>query len=754
MQIGCAGRLSHRSFSSYGQWSAIANFHEHHRRYSKARTRIQSLSTLHRAVLRGSTPLEKGTVPVRLMDFVRQASAALLASTLVCPVIVADEGMWTFDNPPLKQLKEKYNFTPTQQWLDHLRLSCVRLNDGGSGSFVSPHGLLLTNHHVALGQLQKNSSAEHDYVRDGFYAATPEQEMKSPDLEVNVLVSTENVTDRVNAAVKAAKNAEEEFAKRKTAIADIERESTEKGGLRSDVVTLYSGGEYWLYRYKKYTDVRLVFAVEQQTAFFGGDPDNFTYPRYDLDMALFRVYENGKPIDSKDYLKWNPRGAGDGELVFVSGHPGATERLGTYAELVSLRDDRLPYIIQNYKRRIAALKEYAALGPEQSRQALELIFGLENGRKVYEGRRDGLRDKNLMEKKRKEDEEFRNTVMANPEWKKEYGSAWTLEEESLQKVKPRIKQQYFRVTDSQLAAFAEQIVSYVAEIKKPDGDRLDGFHDSQLDSLGHRLFSPAPIYPELEIARMTSALEAARQELGPDDPWVKAVLDGRIPKDVATRVITGTKLADPALRKSLVDGGQTAVDASTDPMIAMARRVDPVRREQIKWFEDNVQSVSQRAGEFLGRARFAVYGKDMYPDATFTLRLSYGQVLGYPMNGTIAPYKTTFYGLYDRAGSFDYKVPFDLPKRYIDGKDKLDLSTPFNFVSTNDIIGGNSGSPVVNRNGEIVGLIFDGNIESLVGDFVYDSYQNRAVAVHTGAMTEALKKLYGAQKLVDELLGQ
>lgn len=687
-------------------------------------------------------------------NWLRQAWAALLGVALVCPALSADEGMWTFDNPPLKQLKEKYNFTPTQQWLDHLRLSSVRLNDGGSGSFVSPHGLLLTNHHVALGQLQKNSSAEHDYVKDGFYAETPAQEMKSPDLEVNVLVSTENVTDRVNAAVKEAKSAEEEFAKRKAVLADIERESTEKTGLRSDIVTLYSGGEYWLYRYKKYTDVRLVFAVEQQTAFYGGDPDNFTYPRYDLDMALFRVYENGKPIDSKDYLKWNAKGAADEELVFVSGHPGSTERLSTYASLVELRDDIQPAILEILKTRIATLKDYSARGAEQARQATTLIFGLENSLKAIQGREDGLQDKHLMEKKKADEDDFRGKVNANPEWKKEYASAWTMEEEAIAKAKPRLKQQFFRGFDSQLATLAIQIVNYVAEVKKPDGERLPGFHEAQLESLKHRLFSPAPIYPEMEIARMSSALELDRKEMGPDDPWVKAVLNGKAPKEVANELISGTKLADPAVRKSLVDGGEAAVAASTDPLIVMARRIDPIRREQIKWFEDNVQSVDQRAGELLGKARFAVYGKNTYPDATFTLRLSYGQVLGYPMNGTIAPSKTTFYGLYDRAASFDYKVPFDLPKRYVDGRDKLDLATPFNFVTTNDIIGGNSGSPVVNRNGEVVGLIFDGNIQSLVGDFVYDSYQNRAVAVHTAAMTETMKKLYGAQKLVDELLGQ
>ena len=683
----------------------------------------------------------------------RQASAAMLAAALFSPAVRADEGMWTFDNPPVKQLQEKFNFIPTQQWLDHLRLSSVRLNDGGSGSFVSPHGLLLTNHHVARGQLQKNSSADHDYIRDGFYATTPEQEMKSQDLEVNVLVSYEDVTDRVNTATKGAKNTEEEFAKRKAVIAEIEKESTEKTGFRSDVVTLYQGGEYWLYRYKKYTDVRLVFAPEQQAAFFGGDPDNFTYPRYNLDMALYRVYENGKPIDSKDYLKWNPQGAGDGDLVFVSGHPGSTQRLSTYASLVFDRDTVTPIIIQVLKRRIATLRDYSARGPEQTRQAASQIFGLENSLKVYVGRLEGLQDKNLMEKKRREEEEFRAKVDANPEWKKEFGNAWDGVAEAIDKAKPRIKEQFFRSTDSQLAGLAVNLVTYVSEIQKPDGERLEGFHDSQLESLRLRLFSPAPIYPGMEIARMTSALEAGVKELGPDDPWIKAVLDGRTPKDAANQMISGTKMGDAAFRKSLAEGGQTAVEASTDPLIAMARRIDPIRREQIKWFEKNVQSVEQRSGEKLGRARFAVYGKNTYPDATFTLRLSYGQVMGYPMNGTKAPYKTTMYGLYDRAASFNNKVPFDLPKRYVDGKDKLDLATPFNFVTTNDIIGGNSGSPVVDRQGDIVGLIFDGNIQSLVGDFVYDSYQNRAVAVHTAAMTEALKKLYGAQKLVDELMG-
>jgi Peptidase S46 len=667
-------------------------------------------------------------------------------------ILHAEEGMWTFDNPPTRLVQEKYNFAITQQWLDHVRLSSVRLNDGGSGSFVSPTGLLLTNHHVALGQLQKNSTPEHDYVKSGFYARTPEEEIKSPDLEVNVLVSLENVTARVQDALKGARNAEQEFAKRKDVIAAIERESLEKTGFRSDVVTLYQGGEYWLYRYKKYTDVRIVFAPEQQIAFFGGDPDNFTYPRYDLDFALFRVYENGQPIQSANYLKWNPKGAADGELVFVSGHPGSTQRSDTLAQLEAERDLYEPATLKILHNRIDTLKKYSATGPEASRRAMAQIFSLENSLKAYDGREKGLEDKRVMDAKRTDETKFRAQVAANPQWKAAYGNAWDQIAAAEKKVQTRFKEQYFHGLNSSLASLAQQIVQYVAEIKKPDGERLAGYHESQLESLKLGLFSPAPIYPDMEIARITGALELDLAEVGPSDPWVKMVMNGKSPREVATELVNGTKLTDPEVRKKLVEGGESVVAASTDPMIVLARKLDPVRRELTKWLEDNVQSVEQRAGEQLGKARFAAFGKSTYPDATFTLRLSYGQVKGYPMNGTIAPPMTTMYGLYDRSASFGDKDPFELPQRYVDGRTKLDLSTPFNFVSTNDIIGGNSGSPVVNKNGEIVGLIFDGNIESLVGDFVYEGETNRAVAVHTAAITEALRKIYGADALANELL--
>ena len=687
--------------------------------------------------------------------FLLSAAALVSCGTLfVCAPGRADEGMWTFDNPPTKQLQERYHFTPTQQWLDHVRLSCVRMNDGGSGSFVSAHGLILTNHHVARGQLQKNSTAQRDYIKDGFYAASPDQEMKSPDLEVNVLQSLEDVTGRVTAALKGAKTPEAEYAARKAVIAEIERESQQKTGLRSDVVTLYQGGEYWLYRYKKYTDVRIVFAPEQQIAFFGGDPDNFTYPRHDLDMALFRVYDNGKPLDTHDYLKWNPQGAGDNELVFVPGHPGSTSRMDTVAQLEFARDVALPNTLKILKYRLAVLERYSALGPEQARETGSQIFGIANSLKAIEGRYQGLLDKNVMAKKQQDEAEFKGKVMANAEWKAAYGGAWDAIDQAEKKGASRLKEQLYHNLNSQLGGLAANIVQYVAEIKKPDGERLPGYHEAQLDSLKFRMFSPAPVYAAMDIARITGAIEQSLAEVGPNDPFVKIVLEGRSPKDTATALVNGTKLADPAVRKKLVDGGEAAVAASDDPMIVLARKLDPMRREIFKWFEDNVGSVAQRAGEQLGKARFAAYGKNTYPDATFTLRLSYGQVQGFPMNGTKAPYKTTFYGLYDRARSFDFQGPFYLPSRYMENRDKLDLSTPLDFVTTNDIIGGNSGSPVINAKAEIVGLIFDGNIESLVGDFVYDGTANRAVAVHTAAMTEALRKLYNAPQLVKELLDQ
>src|SRR3984957_19443247 len=464
----------------------------------------------------------------------RTLTYVVVCGTLLTATVSADEGMWTFDHPPTQQIEEKYHFTLTQPWLDHVRLASARLNDGGSGSFVSAHGLLLTNHHVARGQLQKNSTPEHDYIKNGFYAASADQETKSPDLEVNVLISSEDVTGRIQAAVKGAKNADDEFSLRRKVIAEIEQESQQKTGLRSDVISLYQGSEYSLYRYKKYTDVRIVFAPEEQAAFFGGDPDNFTYPRFDLDMALFRVYENGKPIDTPNYLKWNPKGAADDELVFVSGNPGTTERLDTLAQLETERDTDLPSILKMLRARMAVMRKFSASSPEHERQATTEILELENSVKAIDGEYQGLNDKHVMDTKRADEDKFKAAVLANPQWKAAYGGAWDEIAASGKKAASRVKEQYFHSTDSRLSSLAKTIVEYVNEIKKPDGERLPGYHDAQLDSLRFELFSPAPIYRDMEIAQITGALELDVQQVGPADPFMKIILGGKSPQEAAT----------------------------------------------------------------------------------------------------------------------------------------------------------------------------------------------------------------------------
>jgi len=687
------------------------------------------------------------------------ARASLLAFVamwcLVSLRAAADEGMWTFDNPPLKLLQERYGFTLTQAWLDHVRLASLRLNAGGSGSFVSAHGLVLTNHHVVRGQLQKMSNTQKDYLKDGFYAKTAAEELKYPDLEMNLLQSMENVTAKVLSVVKPGMRDQDALDARKSEIADIEKESLEQTGLRSNVISLFGGGEYWLYRYKKYTDVRLVFSIEAQAADYGGDPDNFTYPRYNVDMALLRVYENGKPLDSTNYLKWNSNGSADGDVVFVSGNPGSTSRLSTYAELEVKRDNFLPLILELLGRNLKGAEVYSARGSEQARQAAGFIFGMHNIIKGLRGRYDGLLNKNVMAKRQKEEQEFRARVASNPQWQKDYGTAWDEIAQAERKSAARSKQLVFSTLPGRgMRQIALKIVQYVAEVKKPNGKRLDGFHDSELESLRSELLSPAPFYPELEEAVLTENFPFALQQLGSSDPFLNAQLNGKTPEGAIKEMYGGTKIADVAFRKHLLDGGEAAVAAATDSMIVMARRLDPVMRELRKWNEDNVESVETSAEEKLARARFAAYGKSAYPDATFTLRLGFGTVKGYPMNGTQAPPMTTLYGLFDRAESFAGKPPFSLPQRFVERQNRLNLATPVDFVSTCDITGGNSGSPVINRNGEIVGLIFDGNIESLVGDYVYDDTANRAVAVDTAVMTEVLRKLYDASTLADELEGK
>ena len=666
----------------------------------------------------------------------------------------ADEGMWTFDNPPRKELSQKYHFDPSQAWLDHLRLASVRFNEGGSGSFVSPNGLVMTNHHVALGQLMKMSSQEKDYVKDGFYAATMEQEMKCPDLELNVLQSSQDVTARVRSAAKAGMSEPEANKARKAEIAAITKEAQDKTGFQAEVVSLYGGGEYWLHLYKRYTDVRLVFAVEQSVAFYGGDPDNFTFPRHDLDVSFFRVYENGTPVRPEHFLAWSPEGAKDGELVFVSGHPGSTDRLKTVAQLDMQRDLVMPFEISEMGQILKAIRSYSERGPEQARRAVGYIFGLENGLKAVTGELEGLRDPAILAKKAQEEKDLQSRVESQPALKAMTEASWGQIAGAVQAERGHWSETVgVAMPGWGLPGTALDLLRYPVEVKKPNGERLPAFRDSNLESLRFQLLSPAPVYLDLEEVLMVTAMKRSLEQLGPDHPFVKALLKGKTPEEAAKAALSGTMLGDPKVRQGLLDGGEKAVAKSKDPLLELARRLDPFLRAERKWQEDQVEAVVTPASEKIGTASFAVYGRDKYPDATFTLRLAFGPVEGYEFATTRVPSKTTYYGLYDRCLAFDNREPFALPQRYFDRKGRVDLSTQLNFVCSADIIGGNSGSPVVNREGQVVGLIFDGNIQSLPGRFVYDGTRNRAVAVSSQAIPMALKALYDAPGLADELTG-
>jgi peptidase S46-like protein len=692
---------------------------------------------------------------VKLKQFLCALIIALISSSGI-NIALADEGMWPFNNVPRAQIKTRYGFDVTDAWLKKVQLASVRFNNGGSGSFVSADGLVLTNHHIASDTLQKISTPEKDYNKEGFYAPTREREARAPDLELNQLVSIEDVTDQVAAAVKTGASAAEANAARRAAIANIEKESTEKTGLRSDVITLYQGGQYNLYRYKKYTDVRLVFAPEFAIAFFGGDPDNFTFPRYDLDMALFRVYENDKPIRVENYFKWSKSGAKEGELVFVPGNPGSTARLNTVAHLEYLRDYGLPFVIKLLNREHDALAKYRALGEEQSRRAQEDFFGVENSLKSLRGELEGLQDKSLIAKKAKAEEALRRTVGNDIKKQKEYGDAW----ESIAKGRQGLQSYYRQLSllengaafNSDLFALARTVVRLVGESARPNAERLSEYTDARRASLELKLYSPAPIYDDFEKIKLADSLAFMRDELGPDNATVKKVLGAKSPEARAAELIDGTRLKDVAYRKQLVAGGSKAIAESTDPMIVLARSIDGETRTPRKRYETEVQANERASYAKIARALFDIEGTKLYPDATFTLRLSYGAVKGYEENGKQVPAFTVLSDLYKLASQHGNKFPYELPERWIARKAAVNLNTPFNFVSTNDIIGGNSGSPVINRNAELVGLIFDGNIQSLVGNFVFDETQNRAVSVDSRAMMETLRKIYCAKEAADELM--
>jgi hypothetical protein len=665
----------------------------------------------------------------------------------------ADEGMWLYSAPPRDQIKKKYGFDLTDAWLEHLMRSSVRFNSGGSGSFVSGDGLVCTNHHVAADAIQKLSSEKNNYLRDGFHARTAAAELKCVDLELNVLQSIEDVTARVNAAIPAGATGDPAAVARRKIMAEIEKESLDKTGLRSDVVTLYQGGAYHLYRFKKYTDIRLVWAPEQQAAFFGGDPDNFEYPRFNLDVAFFRVYENDAPATVKHFLKWSATGAQDGELTFVSGHPGSTSRLQTIAELEYARDNQLPYNDALLKRREVLLNAWGSRSAENMRRAKDDLFGIQNSRKVRDGQLAALQDPGFFGAKVAAENSFRQQLRDRA------GGAEALAafdriataQQAIAAIATRARMlENAGGFNADSFGLARSLLRATDERAKPSGERLREFSDARKESFEQQLFSAKPIYEDLEIVKLGDSLAVLTATFGAGDPLVQAVLAGKSPRARAAELINGTKVRDVAFRKKVYEGGPAAVTAAKDPLIEVARLIDTEARALRKTLEAQGE-IKQQAQAVIGQARFAIQGTSTYPDATFTLRLSYGPVLGYEENGQKLPSMTTLAGLYERNAAQGNKEPFDLPKLWLDRKSKLNLSTPFNFVHTPDIIGGNSGSPVVNRAGEFIGIIFDGNLYSLSADYGYEDKQSRAISVHSAGITEALKKIYEADALVAEL---
>ena len=664
--------------------------------------------------------------------------------------------MWTFDAPPLDYWKKTYGFSPDQAWLDNARLASIRI-PGCSASFVSAKGLVLTNHHCIRVCLDAVSPKDTNLVETGYAASANRDERKCPDMVADQLESIENVTQRVSAAV-SSRDPVAAAAQRAGIVSQIEKECGERTKLTCQVVSLYQGGIYSLYRYRRFDDIRLVFAPEQQISDFGGDPDNFTYPRWNLDAALLRAYENNRPYAAKNYFRWSKSGPKEDELLFVIGNPGSTGRLLTLAQMEFLRDVGYPTTLAAYERGLAAYRAVERTDSTAVRRYQNNVFSIENSRKAVTGYRDGLRDSASMSQKRAFENEFRARIAGDPKMAAEYSGIYDAIESAQRELATFDAERRYRgfglsqnLGGSRLLTLSGQLVRIAKESAQPDAQRLAAFRGNGAATIRATLLREQPIDPAYERIAIAAQLAAAKAELKADDPFLLATLGGRTPEQAAEALVSATRVGDLTFRRSLVDGGEAAVASSTDPMIVLARKIDVMNRE-LQSRTDRLNAIITANNEKLGRALFAVYGTALPPDATFTLRITDGVASSYPMNGTIAPFKVTFYGLYDRWESFGKKFPFSLPPRWIDHRGKLDLSTPFNFVSTNDIIGGNSGSPIVNRSSEVVGVVFDGNIESIANRFLFQSKTARTISVHSSAILETMVKMYGANWIADELL--
>ena len=661
--------------------------------------------------------------------------------------------MWTFDVPPLEYWAARYGFKPTAEWFEHVRLSSVR-QPGCSASFVSAEGLVMTNHHCARSCIDAVTREGEDFLENGFYAKTRTEERQCPNFYLDQLLSIRDVTDSVTSAVPASATPTQAADARATAITGIQDRCKATGEkLNCQVVTMYRGGQYKLYTFRRYSDVRLVFAPDGPAAFFGGDPDNFTFPRYDMDISFYRAYENGQPVTADHHFTWSAKGSAEGDLIFVVGNPGSTGRLNTVAQMEYLRDVQYPATLAVFARQIPILHELANADAVRARALRNRIFGLENSQKATLGYRSGLIDPNLMAWKRKWEGDFRAKVQADPALQAKYGTAWDeIARINKELASLDVQRRYygFNAYGSRLVTLAGLLVRAPVELAKPDGERMGMFREANKAQL--EAFLNARTDTLMERRMLAAWLQAMEKELPADDPVRRVALGGRTPEVAAAELVSEVTVSQPAQARLLLDGGQAAVTACSDPVIALARVIDPLEREM----SGKVTALRDREAqqdERIARALLAVFGNKVAPDATFSLRISDGVVARYPYNGTLAAPYTTFYGLYDRWTAFGGKDPWHMHQRWIDAKDRIDLATPLNGVSTNDIIGGNSGSPVISRDAEIVGLIFDGNIEQLPNRFLYTQTTARSVWVDARGIVEALRKVYGAGPLADELLG-
>jgi hypothetical protein len=688
---------------------------------------------------------------VRAAPAQETAPSELAAEKLPAGFIKEFGTMWTFDAPPLDYWKARYGFTPPQAWLDNIRLASIRLPNCSS-SFVSPNGLVMTNHHCARECITAVSTPDSNFQELGFVAKTQADERKCTGLFVDQLQSIEDVTNQIQRAA-TARTAARQVSQRNAAIDSLQKSCETEAATKCQVISYYQGGAYSLYRFKRFSDLRLVMAPEEGISFFGGDPDNFTYPRYDLDLTLLRVYENGRPYQPKNFLKWSREGAKEGDLVFVTGNPGSTGRLLTVAQMEYLRDVQYPAQLASYDRNLAVLEELSQTN-EETRRALEnQIFSLKNSKKAVTGYLSGLQDSSLMARKREFERDFRRRIAADPKLRARYGGSWDAIASAQRQLAGLAKQQrWYSYSGSPLLNIAGAIVRIPEQTKLPDSLRLPQYRAPSLEALQAAVLGPVPTDAEAEKQMLQAWLTQASKDLPLSDPFLSAFLRGRSPEVAAEAAINGTKLADSSFRASLLEGGSAAVAKSNDPLIVLARRINPIAMK-VQQRAARLSDVISAQAEKVGQAIFAAYGRSLPPDATFSLRISDGVVESYPNNGTIAPYKTTFYGLYGRSAAFDDKPPFQLPERWKARRAQLDMSQPLNFVSTNDIIGGNSGSPMINQNAEVVGLIFDGNIQQLPNRFLYTDDEARAVAVHSRGITEALRKVYEVDRIADELEG-